>query len=416
MPYKYPVHDADIVIVGAGLTGLRAALEVARAGLSVLVVEADTSVGGRLKTARIQGALIDRGFQVLLTGYPELKSLPPLKSLQCSHFTSGARVRIDGAWHDIIDPRRHLLDFIRSLKRPLGNALDLARLALLVQRTSSSSINFSTITTAQLIERFGFSRRFSDGFLKPFLRGVLLDPTLSSDSALARFYIRTFTLGYAALPAGGIQALPELLADALGRQHILLGTRATAVATNRVTLESGEDISARHVICACDALAAATLGGPEQTVPHSGTTTVYFLAKKPPYPEPILVLDGDASGPVNNLAVPSNVQPTYAPPGEALISASVIGTAARLSDTELIKAIEQQMTGWFGAQVADWRHVTTTRVANALPARPRISCGWLVRDGVYYAGDYLSYGSQNGALMAGREVAQAICAGWSERL
>ncbi len=409
------MHDADIVIVGAGLTGLRAALEVARTGLSVLVVEEEASVGGRLKTTRIQGALIDRGFQVLLTGYPELKSLPPLKTLECAHFMPGARVRIDGAWRDVIDPRRHPVDFIRSLRKPIGNLLDLARLALLVQRTSNRSIQTSTTSTAELLEQSGFSRRFSDGFLKPFLRGVLLDPTLRSDSALARFYLRTFSEGEAALPANGIQAFPELLADALGRQHILLGTRVAALAPNRVTLESGEDISARNIICACDALAAAALGSPEQTVPHSGTSTVYFLAEQPPYPEPILVLNGDASGPVNNLTVPSNVQSTYAPPGQALISASVIGTAAHLPDAELLEAIERQLSNWFGSQVADWRHVTTTRVANALPARPRISNGWLMRDGVYYAGDYLSYGSQNGALMAGREVAQAICGGWSER-
>ena len=136
------------------------------------------------------------------------------------------------------------------------------------------------------------------------------------------------------------------MADALGRQHILLGTRVTALAPNRVTLESGEDISARHVICACDALAAATLGGPEQTVPYSGTTTLYFLADTPPYPEPILVLDGDASGPVNNLSVPSNVQPSYAPPGKALISASVVGAAAGLPDPKLVKAAQVQLASW----------------------------------------------------------------------
>ncbi len=403
------MHDADIIIVGAGLTGLRAALEVSRAGLSVLVVEQDAAVGGRLKTSRVHGALIDRGFQVLMTAYPELKSLPSLGRLQCARFTAGARVRSAGIWRDVIDPRRHPLDFIRSLRAPLGNIADLVRLALLVQRTSCRAIRPSAISTAQLLERSHFSRRFVDGFLRPFFRGVLLDPQLSCDASLARFYLRTFSQGAAALPAGGMQAFPELLADALGHQHLLLGTRVTGLAPKRVTLENGDEISARNVICACDALAAAALGSPAQTVPHSATSTLYFLADRPPYPEPILVVDGDTSGPVNNLCVPSNVQPSYAPPGQALISASVIGSAAYLPEPELIAAAQQQLSNWFGAQVADWRHIETTRVPNALPARPRISCGWLVHNGVYYAGDYLSYGSQNGALMAGREVAQAIC-------
>lgn len=401
--------DADIVIVGAGLTGLRAALEVSRAGLSVLLVEQDTAVGGRIKTARVQGALIDRGFQVILVAYPEFKTLPTLNPLKCARFMSGARIRLNGSWQEVIDPRRHPLDFIGTLRNPLGNIIDLARLAILVQGGSRKNFSASKRSTAQLIQQSGFSRRFSDGFLKPFLRGVLLDPNLASDSTLALFYLSIFSQGGAALPAGGIQAFPELLADALGRQHILLGTRVVALTPRRVTLENGEDISARHVICACDALAAAALGSPEQTVPHSATTTISFLADKPPYSEPILVLDGDASGPVNHLSVPSNVQSTYAPPGQALISASVLGSAAYLPDSELIVAVQRQLSNWFGAQVADWRHIDTTRVPNALPARPRISRGWLISDGVYYAGDYLSYGSQNGALAAGREVAQAIC-------
>jgi hypothetical protein len=70
--------------------------------------------------------------------------------------------------------------------------------------------------------------------------------------------------------------------------------------------------------------------------------------------------------------------------------------------------IRDQMHSWFGAQSADWEHIRTFTIANALPARPRMSHGWYQQDGIYYAGDYLSYGSQNGALAAGRAVAQAV--------
>jgi phytoene dehydrogenase-like protein len=410
MTYTSTMHDSDVVIVGAGLTGLRAALDLSRAGLSVLVIEQNDAVGGRMRTSRVRGALIDHGFQVLLTGYPEFQTLPSLASLECRHFTSGARIRIDSSWCDILDPLRHPTEFIRSFRSPLGSLLDLSRLALLVYSGSYREISATGITTSELIDRWRFSKRFADGFLRPFLRGVLLDSSLQSDATLARFYLRSFARGRAALPAAGIQAFPELLANALGRQHLLLRTTVTAIAKNRVTLENGEDIAARHVICANDALSAAALGGPEQTVPHCSTTTLYFLAERPPYPEPILVLDGDGVGPINNLAVPSNVQPSYAPPGQSLISASVVGAAQNLPEAELVRAARHQLHQWFGAQVAEWEHIVSMKVPNALPARPRISKGWAMKDGVFYAGDYLSYGSQNGALMAGREVAQAICA------
>ena len=403
------MHDADVVIVGAGLTGLRAALEVSRAGLSVLVVERNNAVGGRMQTSNVRGALLDHGFQVLLPAYPEFKTLPSLTSLQCKSFTAGARVRFDSKWYDVVDPRQHLGHFLRAARHPLGSISDLVRFGVYVQTCASNSITLSDLTTAQMVDRWNLSERFASGFLKPFLRGVLLDPMLNSNAALARFYLKTFSRGAAALPAGGIQALPELLANALGRQHVLLQTPVTSVTRNRVILENGDDLSCRYVICASDALAAAALGGPEQTVPYNGTTTMYFLADRPPYPEPILALDGDGMGPINNLAVLSNVQPGYAPSGKALISASVLGSLLRISETELLTAAKQQLHSWFGAQTADWEHVQNIRIPAALPARPRISSGWTCRDGVFYAGDYLSYGSQNGALMAGREVAHAVC-------
>lgn len=408
------MKDLDVVIVGAGLTGLRAALEVSRAGLSVLVVERTSDVGGRMRTSVIQGALVDNGFQVLLTGYPELQTLPPLTTLECGSFTAGARIRIDGGWCDIIDPRRHPAHFLRSMKRPLGSVADLLRFALCVQSAPWKDVASADISTADLVDAWGFSRRFSDGFLKPFLRGVLLDPTLTSDASLAKFYLRTFSRGSAALPAQGVQALPRLLADTLGRQHILLDSAVIEVLENRVVLEGGEDISARHVIVAGDALNSAALGGPVQTSPHCGTKTLYFLADSPPYPEPILVLDGDGTGPVNNLAVLSNVQPTYAPPGRALISASVIGGGIERKDSELVAAALHQLNSWFGPQVSRWEHIQTVSVPNALPARPRLSQGWIEKQGVFFAGDYLSYGSQNGALMAGRAVGQAVCGAFTD--
>jgi phytoene dehydrogenase-like protein len=412
-PIVTGMHDSDIVIVGAGITGLRAALELTKAGLSVLVVEQNETVGGRMRTSLIQGCKIDHGFQVLLTSYPELKTLPSLRDLNCRPFTYGARVRIDYTWSDLVDPRRHPGHFLRAIKSPLGSIADLIRFGLCVYGHAYRSPSLSDISTASMIDSCRFSRRFSDGFLKPFLRGVLLDPALHTDSALARFYLRTFAQGGAALPAGGIQAFPELLAATLGREHLLLGTKICGLAKNRVTLENGEDISAKHIICASDALSAAALGGPEQTSPHCGTKTIYFLAERPPYPEPIIVLDGDSTGPINNLSVPSNVQPSYAPAGQALISASIVGAAQQYPEADLVTAARRQLHSWFGSQVAKWEHITTITIPNALPARPRMASGWIQKDGVLFAGDYLTYGSQNGALMAGRQVAQAVINGFN---
>jgi monoamine oxidase len=55
------VHDADVVVVGAGLGGLRAARDLADAGRRVLVLEARDRVGGRGYTAELGGRTVELG-------------------------------------------------------------------------------------------------------------------------------------------------------------------------------------------------------------------------------------------------------------------------------------------------------------------------------------------------------------------
>jgi phytoene dehydrogenase-like protein len=402
-------RDVDVAIVGSGLTGLRAAQEVSKNGLSVILLESASDVGGRIRTTPVKGALLDHGFQVLLTGYPELASAIDLSQLKLGLFSASAKIRINSAWRHFFDPRRHPLQFMRSLASPVASPSDLIRFGILSQKARFKGSTLSGVSTEELIDSWRFSRRFADGFIKPFLRGVLLDPRLSIDSALALFYLNTFSKAGVGLPAGGMQALPNLMAERLGREHILVNQRVLCATKNRVTLESGEDISARQVIVACGALEAAALGGPEQTIPHCSVTTLYFIADNPPFPEASLVLNGDGVPPINHLAVLSNAQPSYAPHGKALISASVIGSCAELPEGELAVAVRKQLSEWFGMQVRGWEFIRSFCIRAAIPARPRgLSAGWVEKLGVLYAGDYLSYGSQNGALQAGRMVGEEV--------
>lgn len=400
--------DTDIVIVGAGLTGLRAALEVSRAGLSVLVVERESAVGGRIRSSRVDGFILDHGFQVILSGYPELATLPSLGPLRCKAFTPGARIRLDGKNYDLIDPRHKPSSVLRTLFSPIVSLRDIFGLACMIARAPKSPEPPCRHSTSDYLTRRRFSQLFRGAFLEPFLRGVLLDAQLSSDARLARFYLKIFSQGKALLPENGMQALPELLATALGREHIILNSPVAHLKSDRVVLSSGEEIRARRVICAADALSSAALGGPDQTSPHHGTVTMYFGANRPPYTEPLLMLNGDGRGPINNLCVPSNVQPSYAPPGKALICASIVGSDAARPINELEQRVRQQLHYWFGSETTEWTTLKVFQMPSALPACPRLSAGFREVDGIIYAGDYLSYGSQNGALAAGRAVGSAV--------
>jgi hypothetical protein len=154
-------------------------------------------------------------------------------------------------------------------------------------------------------------------------------------------------------------------------------------------------------------------------VPAPGSrpvTCLYFAAEKAPLEEPILVLDGDAGGPVNNLCVPSRVAPTYAPAGAALVSASVVGGAASdAGDPALEAAVRKQLEGWFGAGVRGWRHLRTCHIRHAQPEqRP----GWLepverevrLESGLFVCGDHRDTASLHGAMLSGRRAAEAVLA------
>jgi monoamine oxidase len=56
-----PRTDVDVAVVGAGLTGLSAARELSRTGMSVVVLEARDRVGGKMHTVSIDGCAVDLG-------------------------------------------------------------------------------------------------------------------------------------------------------------------------------------------------------------------------------------------------------------------------------------------------------------------------------------------------------------------
>ena len=168
----------------------------------------------------------------------------------------------------------------------------------------------------------------------------------------------------------------------------------------------------KAVVVATDAWTAAKLLKWPEPKPGRAVTCLYFGANHSPIKEPTLVLNGDDNGPINNLAVMSDVSPSYAPEGQSLISVSVLGDPAD-DDATLIAGVQKQLVSWYGDAAAGWRHLKTYRIHNALsdqtapaldpPRRPaRIS------NGIYVCGDHVTDASINGALLSGWRAAQAV--------
>jgi phytoene dehydrogenase-like protein len=406
-----------VIVVGAGLAGLACALRLHEAGASVRVLEASDGVGGRVRTDVVDGFRLDRGFQVLLTAYPECHRILDYAALELRSFLPGALVRHSGRFCELSDPWRRPERTWRSLTTGVGTLADRIRMARFRGRTRRGTIDDlfrrPETSAAERLHAEGFSAEMIEAFFHPFFGGILLDRSLSASSRLLEFVFRMMAEGDVALPAKGMQAIPEQMARRLPEGTVHVGARVAAVAPREVRLESGETIAADAVVVATEGPEAARLTG--LPVPGSRPATcLYFAAERPPIAEPILVLDGDGSGPVNNLCFPSQLSPSYAPAGATLVSASVVGGAASdAGDAALVEAARRQMEGWFGAEVRGWRHLRTYHIRHAQPEqRPGtlepVERPVRLESGLFVCGDHRDTASLHGAMLSGRRAAEAV--------
>ena len=129
----------DVVVVGAGLAGLACAGRLVAAGLEVLVLEAADAVGGRVRTDRVDGFLLDRGFQVLNTAYPEARRVLDLAALDLRPLDAAATVHADGRRLRLAHPMHEPAGLVDLLRAPLGGLRGKAALGRYVAAAATLS-------------------------------------------------------------------------------------------------------------------------------------------------------------------------------------------------------------------------------------------------------------------------------------
>lgn len=418
----------DVVIIGAGLAGLCCARELTRRGENCLLLEASDRVGGRVRTEIVEGFRIDRGFQVLLTSYPEARAILDFDALQLHEFLPGALVRYGGKFHELTDPWRRPFAALKSLASPIGTFTDKLRVAdyrgKVLRGPLAEGFEAPETTALEDLREAGFTPAMIDRFFRPFLGGIFLDPQLATSNRMLRFVFRMFSLGPATLPAGGMEAIPRQLAAGLPAGTLRLNTPVTSIRADGVTLADGSQIPARAVVVATEGPAADRL---LQTLPSAapgtgrfseaiatagqGVTCLSFAAARAPVTQPILVLNGEGTGPINNLCVPTAVAPSYGPPDRSLVSVTVLGVGHEPAVLE--REVREQLVAWYGPAPRDWNLLKIDSIPYALPrqappalAVPERSIRW--RAGIYVCGDHRDNASIQGAMVSGRRAAEAL--------
>ncbi len=411
-----------VLIVGAGLAGLSCAVRLDRADIPYRILEKSDAVGGRMRTDSVDGFRLDRGFQVLLTAYPEAKNVLDYDALNLHAFRAGAMIRKDGRFHRLSDPFRHPSEALSTLFADVGSFADKTRILGLrrdLRRTASQvrSHRLTGQSTAGALKKdWGFSSEMVEAFFRPFIGGITLDPELKSDRAFFEFVMDMFSEGDAAFPAGGMQAIPEQLAASLNPEWIHLEAAVASMPDARtLILEDGTRMEGEPIVIATDMTSANGLDPEIDRRAWNGTTCVYFDAPSAPLDMPVLMLNGSGTGRINNVVVPSVVAPGYAPEGRHLVAVSLFDTL-RSEDGDAFDGLLAELREWFGAEVDDWRYLRTYHIPQALPSQEAGTrvldavCARLTEHGHIVCGDHLTTSSINGALASGRVAAEIVMA------
>lgn len=406
---------SPVIVVGAGIAGLTCACQLHRAGIPVLVLDADDRPGGRLKTDVVEGYRLDRGFQVLFTAYPAARELLDYAKLDLCRFAPGALIHHGGMLHDV--------DADTPIKTAFDEFLSVSDKLKVLDWTwecRGMSIpqiwKMSDMTAYRHLRQLGFSNDFIDRFARPFFGGIFLDRSLNVSRQMFTFVWKMLAEGDTVVPAEGIEAIPRQLADGLPESSLRMNSRVKSLLGDRrvtgVTLESGETIHGSAVVIAAEAPVTEALTGFHTPTAPRSQVCLYFAAPEPPVEQPKIVLRA-GEGLVNLVVPVSEVNPHAAPEGHHLVSVTINGESG-LSDEELARAAIAEVGPWFPQRnVGAWRLLRTYRIPFAQFDQPPHFRSHLPpatpgRDGLYLAGEFTEHSSIQGALDSGLSCSTLI--------
>ncbi len=391
-------NNAPVIIIGSGLAGLACALTLKERNQAFLIIDRASDLGGRLKSTYTKdGYLLDCGFQVLLTSYPELKHFVDLKALELQNFNSGALIYTPEKMRLLANPLIHPSQLVNETLSNLVSIKDKSLVLKLIFNLHTGSLIESTkLSTLSFLQNFGFSQDFIEIFWRPFCAGVFLDKSLEVDSDYFIFLLKNFSSGRVAVPKNGMQEIPRQMCSKIGESEIRLGVDINEISAHEVVLASGEKIKAKLVVCAFNPIVE------QNSINFRSVINYYFSTEEAiDWGKWLVLIPPQYKFHINNIAVMSQVSESYSISGNHLLSVSLVGSE---DPGEAIVAKELMQIAKRDLKL---KLIKKYKIEKALP-KFFTKEETLVKNGIYYCGDYLSSPSINGALRSGRLTAEKV--------
>lgn len=405
--------DYDVIIIGAGMSGLTAANYLHGHDLKIKVFESESEVGGRVRSFEKDGFILDRGFQVFLPAYPEASYLLNYEELELKYFLNGAYILNERKPYYLIDPLEKPSYLFNALFETSISLKDKLKLFKLKQKLKSKNLNDilkdNKRNTRQELAKSKFSFEIIKDFFQPFLSGIFLEQELSTNSAMYEFVIKMFNEKGAAVPAKGIGQIPKQLANNLAPGMVDCSKRVEKIEKNSVILEGGKKHRAKNIVIAVEG--KSSLLDPYLKLRNSSYVSVqnlYFSADKAMIEEALLILNSGESSVINNLCFISKVANNYAPANKELLSVTVLNEN-KIETEKVLSELKKLMPD----NEYNWKFIERFDIDYALPKQESINSSIPPKSlnpekGIYIAGDFALYGSLNAAMQSGREVADQI--------
>lgn len=397
------------VIIGAGVSGLVAAIELEKAGYAPLILEATDRVGGRVKSDTESGLPLDHGFQVLLSDYPEAQKYLDYVDLDLIKFSPGSVIFQNGKAQKIGDPQRSTSFLWPTLKSSVGSLRDKLAILKLSKKLKKKSIEaiFSSTETSTLkyLRNFGFSSTIIDNFFQPFFAGIFLEEDLDTSSRMFEFVYKMFGTGYATIPRKGMQAIPDQLAAKLNKSTFRFNTLVKQIENKTVHLDNGEILEADQIIIATDS--SSIFGSTNnKEIKWKSCYNIYLESEASVFNQAIIGLLPNKKLLVNNFHFLSDVFGGK----ENILSVTVVKQHS-FSEEKMIQTVKKELEDHCNIKTNGL--VKLYHIKKALPDLGQLTYQPLEDDlslasGVYCCGDHLANGSLNAAMASGRLVAEQV--------